>query len=138
MLLTFFFCDFDLQKLGLGECWLVFEGEADKNGPILCVRKHVNVNILQGNRNRDNNNVEAYVYRGISDKRHAFCVEGCYASRTCKVVDEMKEVVAEIKRKEANCKGVSFGMDVFQLVVQPGFDAGFAMALVLLLDQMFS
>ncbi|KAI9108470.1 hypothetical protein K1719_020661 [Acacia pycnantha] len=122
------------RKLGLGDCWLVFDGEVgigSTESPILCVRKHVN--ILQGN----TNNVLAYVYRGTSDKRHTFSVEGSYTHRTCKVLDESKEVVAEIKRKEANSKGVSFGIDVFQLIVQPGFDAGFAMALVLLLDQMF-
>ncbi|XP_028774853.1 protein LURP-one-related 17 [Neltuma alba] len=127
------------RKLGLGDCWLVYEGEVGncglRNGstesPIFCVRKHVN--ILQGN-----TNVQAYIYRGTSDKRHAFSVEGSFAHRTCKVLDESKEVVAEIKRKEASSKGASFGLDVFQLIVQPGFDAGFVMALVLLLDQMFS
>ncbi|XP_054775864.1 protein LURP-one-related 17 [Prosopis cineraria] len=127
------------RKLGLGDCWFIYEGEVGdcrlRNGsaesPIFRVRRRVN--ILQGNPN-----VQATVYRGTSDKRHAFSIEGSYARRTCKVLDESKEVVAEIKRKEASSKNVSFGIDVFQLIVQPGFDAGFAMALVLLLDQMFS
>lgn len=121
----------------------MYEGEGEGAGddrrlrsgssesPIFCVRKHVN--ILQSNPN-----VRAYVYRKASDKRHAFAIEGSYARRTCKMLDESKNVVAEIKRKEANNKGASFGIEIFQLIVQPGYDAGFAMALVLLLDQMFS
>lgn len=91
------------------------------------------MNILQGHPN-----VQAYVYRGACSKRCAFTVEGSYAHRTCKVLDVSKQVVAEIKRKEANTKHVSYGIEIFQLIVHPGFDPGFAMALVLLLDQMFS
>lgn len=34
--------------------------------------------------------------------------------------------------------GVSFGLEVFILIIHPGFDPAFAMAVVLLLDQMFS
>ncbi|CAL0332004.1 unnamed protein product [Lupinus luteus] len=134
------------RKLGLVDNWFIYEGEvgnqrrrkmsnscksSETESPICCVKKHVN--ILQGNPN----NVQAYVYR--SDKQCvAFTIEGSYVHRTCKVLDECKRVVAEIKKKEANTKHVSFGMDIFQLVVQPGFDPAFAMALVLLLDQMFS
>ncbi|KAJ1416145.1 Tubby-like, C-terminal [Sesbania bispinosa] len=141
----------DMQKFGLLlDSWFVYEGEmgnqsttrsnlstsseSESESPICCVRKHVN--ILQGNPN-----VQAYVYRRAphSDKLCvAFTVEGSYAHRTCKVLDECRRVVAEIKRKEANTKNVSFGIEIFQLIVYPGFDPGFAMALVLLLDQMFS
>lgn len=129
------------QKLGvLVDSWLVYEGEIGhyctrtklSKKPIWCVRK--NVNILQGN-----NNVLAYVFRGSStDNRHSFVIEGSYTNRSCKVFDESRRVVAEIKRKEAIIGGVSFGGEVFLLIVQSGFDAGFAMGLVLLLDRMFS
>ncbi|XP_020204669.1 protein LURP-one-related 17 [Cajanus cajan] len=128
------------RKLGLLDSWFVYEGEVGNQrrskleSPICCVRKHVN--ILHGN-----TNVKAYVYRGasLSDKRcAAFTIEGSYAHRTCKVLDECRRVVAEIRRKEANTKNVSFGIEIFQLIVHPGFDSAFAMALVLLLDQMFS
>lgn len=98
------------------------------------------MNILQGNFN-----VLAYVYRGNNninncDKRHSYAVEGSYANRTCKVLDESKRIVAEIKKKEAvvGSADVSFGLEVFLLIVRPGFDSGFAMSLILLLDQMFS
>ncbi|KAL2342715.1 hypothetical protein Fmac_004000 [Flemingia macrophylla] len=129
------------RKLGLVDSWFVYEGEMGKQSmnksresPVCCVKKRVN--ILDGKPK-----VQAYVYRVAldSDKRHAaFTVEGSYAHRTCKVLDEYKGAVAEIKRKEAISKDVSFGIEIFQLVVHPGFDPSFAMALVLLLDQMFS
>ncbi|MED6203569.1 hypothetical protein PIB30_000655 [Stylosanthes scabra] len=123
------------KKLGWVDSWYVYEGEEVGESPICCVKKHVS--ILQGKPN-----VQAYVYRGASSKpcAAAFTVEGSYAQRTCKVLDECGSEVAEIKRKEANTKSfnVSFGIDIFQLVVHPGFDPAFAMALVLLLDQMFS
>ena len=132
--------DDDMQKLGWVDSWFVYEGDHSNScpsseSPICCVKKHVS--ILQGNPD-----VQAYVYRGASHSHNkrcaAFTVEGSYANRTCKVLDEWRSVVAEIKRKEANTKNVSFGVEIFQLVVHPGFDPGFAMALVLLLDQMFS
>lgn len=91
------------------------------------------MNILQSGQN-----ILAYVYYGASNKRYAYTVEGSYANRSCKVFDESRRVVAEIKRKEAAIGGISFGVEVFMLIVQPGFDPAFAMALVLLLDQMFS
>ena len=65
-------------------------------------------------------------------------IEGSYSHRSCKVLDETKRVVAEIRRKDAIIGGISFGLEVFHLIVQAGFDPGFAMSLVLLLDQMFS
>lgn len=76
-------------------------------------------------------------------------VEGSYANRSCKVIDqESRRVVAEIRKKErikmggrgggGEGGGVSFGLEVFILIIHPGFDPAFAMAVVLLLDQMFS
>lgn len=137
-----------MQKLGLVDRWFVYQGEVGKEAgkknknkrlserPICWVRKNVKVNLLEQSHG---NIVQAYVYRGEceSDKRHAFSIEGCYAHRKCLVLDESKKVVAEIKRKETNIKHVSFGFDIFHLIVHPGFDPAFAMALVLLLDQMF-
>lgn len=87
-----------------------------------------------------NPNILAHVYREASGsrKRRAYVIEGSYTHRSCKVLDECsRNVVAEIKRKEANVGGVSYGVEVFHLIVHPGFHPGFAMALVILLDQMF-
>lgn len=82
-------------------------------------------------------NVLARVFRGSKSKSYAYVVEGSYAGRSCKVLDGSRRVVAEITRKEASKGGVSFGPEVFVLVVHPGFAPGFAMALVVLLDQMY-
>lgn len=135
------------QKLGMLESstWFVYKGEVGeycsrdrKRGgtskrPIFCIRKHM-YNILNGNPQH----VLAYIYRGASDNRYAYVILGSYKHRSCKVLDASNKVVAETRKKEAINGGVSFGVEVFQLIVQPGFDPGFAMALVLLLDQMFS
>ncbi|KAJ7952240.1 Protein LURP-one-related like [Quillaja saponaria] len=126
-------------KLGLVDSWNVYEGEMGNHckatksskAPSCWVRKKVNIF-------HSNPNVLAYVYREASDKQYAYVIQGSYAHRSCKVLDESKRVLAEIKRKEAMTGGISFGIEVFQLVVHPEFDAGFAMGLVLLLDQMFS
>ena len=130
-------CYFHGQNLRLVDTWLVFGGEVvdyctsakSSEKPIFYVKKCIN--ILHANPN-----VLAYVYRRSSDKRYAYIIEGSYSHRSCKVLDETKRVVAEIRSKDAG--GISFGLEVFLLIVQTGFDPGFAMALVLLLDQMFS
>lgn len=127
------------QKLGLAENWCVYEGEGGgetraRNKPICRVRK--NMNILHV---APNSKVLAYVYDyRISEKKYAYSIEGSYGERSCKVLDASRRVVAEVKRKEAIKGGVCFGAEVFLLVVLPGFDPELAMALVLLLDQMFS
>lgn len=137
---------FDWQKFSLVDRWFVYEGEggdycsarrttraASKSWPEFCVRK--NMNLLNANPN-----ILAHVYREASGshKRRAYVIEGSYTHRSCKVLDDCsRNVVAEIKRKEANVGGVSYGEEVFHLIVHPGFDPGFAMALVILLDQMF-
>ncbi|MQL86350.1 hypothetical protein Taro_018867 [Colocasia esculenta] len=116
------------KKLSLGEHWLVYEGEGGDR-PRFSVKKHANV--LQGK-------ALAQVTRCGLDAEGGgtYEVEGSYARRCCAVYDEQRRVVAEIKRKEAT-GGVRFGGDVFRLVVQPGFDAAVAMAIVVLLEQMF-
>lgn len=123
--------------------WLVYEGEVgnkycnnyntnscNNNKPVFCVRKSISIK-------RTKLNVLAYVYGGICDKRHQYVIEGSYTHRSCKILDESRKVVGEIKRKEATREGVSYGLDVFHLMVRPGFDSRFGMAIVLVLDQMF-
>ncbi|KAG8375025.1 hypothetical protein BUALT_Bualt10G0056700 [Buddleja alternifolia] len=121
--------------------WLVYEGEmgkhcnkinkSSKKLPIFCVKK--NSNIM-----RTKLNVLAYVYSGSSGKRYTYMIEGSYTHRSCKIMDDSRRVLGEIKKKEAMTGGVSLGLEVFHLIVKPGFDSRFAMAIVLLLDQMFS
>ncbi|KAH7841163.1 hypothetical protein Vadar_026456 [Vaccinium darrowii] len=114
--------------------WLVYEGEMNDSSskkPICCARKHLT--ILQPSAN-----VLAHVYYRPSDKRYAYVIEGSYVNRSCWVLDESRRVVAEIKKKESVNGDVSFGAEVFLLIVRPGFSHNFAMVIVLLLDQMFS
>ncbi|KAK8486863.1 hypothetical protein V6N13_026539 [Hibiscus sabdariffa] len=126
------------KNLGLIDNWVIYGGEVGNyctsvlsEKPVFYVKKAINIL-------HTNPNVLAYVYRRSSDKRYAYTIEGSYSYRSCKVVDKRKRVVAEIKRKDATAGGIYFGLDVFMLIIKAGFDPGFAMALVLLLDQMFS
>ncbi|KAL0382550.1 UNVERIFIED_CONTAM: protein LURP-one-related 8 [Sesamum calycinum] len=116
------------KKLSLTDSWLVYDGETADN-PRFVVTKNV-VNLLKSKRllaqvTSPRKNTEVYE------------IEGSYSQRCCAVYDEKRRRVAEIKQKEASVKGVAFGTDIFRLVVQPGFDATLAMAIVILLDQMF-
>nr|GEU50255.1 protein LURP-one-related 8-like [Tanacetum cinerariifolium] len=121
------------KKLSLTDSWLVYNGETTSN-PRFSVTKHVNFLSAKslahvsntGSPPRNNNN----------KKNIAYEIEGSYAQRSCVVYDDKRRPVAEIKRKEA-LRGVPFGGDVFRLVVQPEIDPTVAMALVVLLDQMF-
>ncbi|BAB56075.1 unknown protein [Oryza sativa Japonica Group] len=68
-------------------------------------------------------------------------VDGSFPRRCCRVVAPKAEsggeaaVVAEIRRKVDEGARVVMGRDVFVLRVGAGFDAAFAMAIVLVLDQ---
>ncbi|XP_057971153.1 protein LURP-one-related 8 [Malania oleifera] len=121
------------KRLSLGDSWLVFEGETAVN-PRFLVRKHVNL---------WNSRTLAHVSSGNGgawstspSKNALYEIEGSYSQRCCAVYDGKRRRVAEIKQKEA-VGGVGFGVDVFRLIVQPEMDTALAMALVILLDQMF-
>ncbi|KAI3982075.1 hypothetical protein MKX01_018981 [Papaver californicum] len=67
-------------------------------------------------------------------------VDGSFSQRCCTFYNTSsmmmsKEVVAEVKRKVDAANNVLLGKDVFTLCIKPGFDAAFAMGLVLVLDQ---
>ncbi|KAK4422564.1 protein LURP-one-related 17 [Sesamum alatum] len=127
-------------RLVVDNYWQVYEGEMGNNDidssskkPVFCVRKNTSIVM------RTKPSVLAYVSGGIlSEKGHTYTVEGSYVHRSCKILDETRRVVSEIKKKEALPGGVSFGLEVFDLVVKPGIESRFAMAVVILLDQMFS
>uniref|UniRef100_A0A5B7AW73 Protein LURP-one-related 8 n=1 Tax=Davidia involucrata TaxID=16924 RepID=A0A5B7AW73_DAVIN len=130
------------KRLSLADNWLVFDGETAVN-PLFSVRKHVNLLNTKslahvssagcsGNGSgsswpRNKNNINAILM---------YEIEGSYTQRCCAVYDDKRRRVAEIKPKEA-VRGVAFGMDVFRLIIQPEIDSAVAMALVILLDQMF-
>ncbi|KAJ8764941.1 hypothetical protein K2173_010406 [Erythroxylum novogranatense] len=129
------------KKLGvLLDSWFVYEGgdtghccatNQVSSNPTWHVTKHNNLL-------KPNQKALAHVFRGRSERGHCYVIEGSYTHRSCKILDGSRKEVAEIKRKEASINGVSFGLEVFLLVLEPCFDPGFAMALVLILDQMFS
>ncbi|KAD4384652.1 hypothetical protein R6Q59_011202 [Mikania micrantha] len=121
------------KKLKMVDNWLVFEGEisSKEQKPICRARKHVNILWPKVKR-------LAQVYiEPYNDDKNMYMIEGSYMNRSCKVLDESRNVVAEIRRKETVTKGVSFGLEVFELIINQGFDSGLAMAIILLLDQMF-
>ncbi|KAJ0027436.1 hypothetical protein Pint_35160 [Pistacia integerrima] len=129
------------KRLSLGDNWLVYDGETDVN-PRFSVRKNVN---LLNNKSLAHVCCISYDHNGTgsssssnnnNNKNGIYQIEGSYTQRSCSVYDGKRRRVAEIKKKEA-VGGVAFGVDVFRLIVQPEIDTPFAMALVILLDQMF-
>lgn len=77
--------------------------------------------------------VTVEMYSNPGEEYH---IEGSFSNRCCTVYDAVtREVVAEIRRKVDASANVVLGKDVFSVLVKPGFDAAFAMGLVLVLDQ---
>ncbi|XP_059427897.1 protein LURP-one-related 8 [Corylus avellana] len=133
------------KRLSLGDNWLVYDGETAVN-PRFLVRKQVNIlntkclaNVSSGSNSNNDNDEESGITcssSSTSSKNLLYQIEGSYTQRCCAVLDKKRRRVAEIQRKES-VGGMTFGLDVFRLVVQPEIDAPLAMALVILLDQMF-
>lgn len=125
------------KRLSLGDNWLVFDGETGAN-PRFSVKKRVNLlnsrSLVHVSRSCGTSTSNS---NGASTAKNViYEIEGSYAQRCCVVFDEKRRCVAEIKLKDA-VRGVALGVDVFRLVVQPELDPAVAMALVILLDQMF-
>ncbi|KAL4312924.1 hypothetical protein GQ457_01G038480 [Hibiscus cannabinus] len=115
-------------SLGLGENWLVYEGEETMATPRFSVKKSLNI---------FNNKCLAYVIGSDPSNQIVYEIEGSYSRRRCAVLGDNRKLAAEIRRKEGG-GGVVLGTDVFRLIVQPNsIRRDFAMALVILLDQMF-
>ncbi|GAA0187447.1 hypothetical protein Leryth_001586 [Lithospermum erythrorhizon] len=77
-------------------------------------------------------NVTVEMYNTLGEEYH---IEGSLAQRCCKIFDANNETMAEIRRKVDALSNVMLGKDVLSLNVKPGFDGAFAMALVIILDQ---
>ncbi|KAI3819160.1 hypothetical protein L1987_12985 [Smallanthus sonchifolius] len=119
------------KRPSLTDSWLVYDGETTVN-PRFTVTKHLN--ILNGKSLAHVSSTGSP--KNGNKKSVAYEIEGSYAQRCCVVYDDKRRRVAEMKRKEA-VGGVSFGEDVFQLVVQAEIGSTIAMALVVVLEQMF-
>ncbi|XP_051116220.1 protein LURP-one-related 8-like [Andrographis paniculata] len=118
------------KRLSLSDSWTVFDGETADN-PRFFVRK--SANLL-------NTKCVASVTSaggGRSKNEMLYEIQGSYPRRCCTFYDDKRRQVAEIRQKESSIKGVDFGADVFRLVVNPGMDAAAAMAIVIVLDQMY-
>ncbi|KAH7565035.1 hypothetical protein ACOSQ2_021205 [Xanthoceras sorbifolium] len=81
---------------------------------------------------RSNSNVTVEMCENPGEE---YQIEGNFGQRCCTIFNATKELVAEIKRKVDASTNVMLGKEVFSLYVKPGFDAAFAMGLVLIIDR---
>ncbi|GAB2228187.1 hypothetical protein Droror1_Dr00010017 [Drosera rotundifolia] len=120
------------KRPSLHHRWEGYLGERnDDSKPIFSVRRSSIIG-------RSDLTVE--MYNNPGEEYH---IEGSFHQRSCTVYEgnvdhsnhDKKVVVAEIRRKVDADAQVLLGKDVFMLCVKQGFDPAFAMALVLVLDQ---
>ncbi|XP_051121493.1 protein LURP-one-related 8-like [Andrographis paniculata] len=119
------------KRLSLEDTWLVFDGESADLRRFTARKtlKLLNSNCLA--------EVTFFDGGGRRMNEPRFKVEGSYERRRCAVYDEKRRRVAEIKPKEASVRGVSIGTEIFHLAVTAEMETASAMAIVILLDQMF-
>ncbi|KAI8017930.1 Protein LURP-one-related 12 [Camellia lanceoleosa] len=111
------------KRLSLHHRWEGFVGErTDGQKPIFSVKRSSIIG-------RSSLTVE------VNDNPEEYQIEGSFAQRCCTILDGEKQSVAEIKRKVDASTNVLLGKDVISLLVKPGFDGCFAVALVLVIDQ---
>lgn len=106
---------------------MIFNGEDDAD-PVYSVKRHLSL--------RQGKAIAHVTPCRLGGGGGGYEIEGSYARRNCKVYDEGRRAVAEVRRKET-AGGVAFGEDVFRLVVESDLDACLAVAIVIVLDQMF-
>eukprot|EP00253_Pinus_taeda_P029736 PITA_29736 len=73
----------------------------------------------------------------ISSKRSTEVYVRGYAKRSFTLLNRFNEPVAEVKPKQVR-SDIRLGEDVFNLTVRPGYNQAFAMALIIVLDQILS
>ncbi|KAL7222330.1 hypothetical protein ACSBR1_024101 [Camellia fascicularis] len=111
------------KRLSLHQRWEGFVGErTDGQKPIFSVKRSSIIG-------RSSLTVE------VNDNPEEYHIEGSFAQRCCTILDGKKQSVAEIKQKVDASTNVVLGKDVISLLVKPGFDGCFAVALVLVIDQ---
>ncbi|KAL9254802.1 LURP-one-related 17-like protein [Drosera capensis] len=130
------------KKLGLLEGWRVYDEEEafdsrssskKKQTPFWIVKKQAS-SIFN---TKSTTLAHVFDVTSTDHKTPAYTIEGSYIKRSCKVLDISGNVVAEIRMKGNKNLSASFGLDVFQLVVQSRIDLTRAMTFVVLLDQIF-
>ncbi|KAJ6708508.1 hypothetical protein OIU85_028744 [Salix viminalis] len=107
------------KRLSLGDNWLVYEGETAIN-PRFLVKKHVNIL---------NTKYLAHVSPASGrNKNVMYEIEGIVRTK----------MLRRIRREEEKSgRDQEERVDVFRLIVDPEMDTSVAMAMVILLDQMF-
>ncbi|KAK9282194.1 hypothetical protein L1049_005106 [Liquidambar formosana] len=112
------------QRPSLHHRWEGYLGErTEGQKPIFSVRRSSIIG-------RSDVTVEVF-----GDPPEEYQIEGSFAQRCCTIFNADKESVAEITRKVDASVHVVLGNDGFSLCLKPGFDGAFAMALVLVLNQ---
>ncbi|XP_057724560.1 protein LURP-one-related 12-like [Arachis stenosperma] len=112
------------KRPSLHQRWEGFKGERrEGDKPIFSVKRSSIIG---------RSSVTVEVYDNPGEEYH---IEGCFSHRSCTVFNASKEPVAEIRRKVDPTTSVMLGKEVFSLCVKPPFDSAFAMAFVLVLDQ---
>ncbi|KAL1565044.1 protein LURP-one-related 5-like [Salvia divinorum] len=114
------------KRPSLHQRWEGFVGEGgDGKKPLFSVRRSSIIG-------RSSMTVEVYTKPG-----EEYQIEGSFGCRNCNIFNSEKAIVAEVRRKVDATTNVVLGKDVFVLSLKPGFDAAFAMGLVLILDQIY-
>lgn len=124
------------KKLSLADEWSIMDGDAASAAPKRFTARR-NMSLLPSKSLARLSSVRGASDRGDAPRYH---VEGSYVGRSLDMFasasgggGEQRRRVATVCRKEA-----AVGPDVFRLVVEPGFEPALAMAVVILLDQMYA
>lgn len=122
--------------------------EGAKPKALFCMKSSGSMVFNGGGDNNKHNHEEAQVYMGSSsssrnkgqgckshDETPDFKVQGCFKRRNCVIRNNKGHIAAKISRKRVNNKTVLLADDVFNLIVQPGFQPQIMMAFVIVLDR---
>ncbi|KAL3532311.1 hypothetical protein ACH5RR_005832 [Cinchona calisaya] len=118
------------KKPSLHQRWEGFLGEKGEQEPIFSIFKSSIIGRFD---------LVAEVYG--HDQGEECHIEGSFTQRSCSIYStransELKELVAEIKRKVDPDMNIMLGKDVFLLCLQPLVDGAFMMSLMLVLDRL--
>eukprot|EP00253_Pinus_taeda_P032688 PITA_32688 len=117
------------KRLGLQNEWKGFWGEfLNSQKPLFTMRKPVSLLPTS-------TLAEVYLRFWNKEMKSKLHIEECYARHSFTVHDSIGDIVAEVKPKHVR-SGVTLGEHVFDLIVRPGYDNAFVMALIIVLDQL--
>ncbi|KAL8139820.1 hypothetical protein V2J09_005841 [Rumex salicifolius] len=135
------------KRSSFGDSWMVYDGEKTVD-PRFSFRRNVNFRnsktlgqVTSGNAATSSSSPTSSPSKFYSPssprKNVVYEIEGSYSQRSVSVYDNSRRCVAEIKPKQT-AGGVALGVDVFRLITsRPYMETSTAMALVILIDQIF-